>query len=227
MRTKRPAAFNVGIEIDADVRKQWRTVEIPNFTLEIDALTYLADLSNEIARAREMLPDFGADYLVYADPPYLMDVRSSKQKIYKHEFETPRLHAALLDILRSLPCMVMISGYDSDLYNSGLHEWRKVQFTGISRGGPTIETVWLNFEEPAELHDYRFLGNNKRERQDIKRQKMRWIRRLETMPAQKRYAMLSAIAEYKRSMAGEDTGPSSRRQKRPPSTDADRSTNKT
>jgi hypothetical protein len=37
-------------------------------------------------------------------------------------------------------------------------------------------TVWMNFPEPAELHDYRFLGEDYRERQDIKRQRERWLK---------------------------------------------------
>jgi len=61
----------------------------------------------------------------------------------------------------------------------------------------------MNFAEPTELHDYRFLGDDYRKRQDIRRQQERWLRKLETMPAQKRYAMLAAIEEFKRSRSGE------------------------
>lgn len=188
LRTKRPAKFNFGIEIDESViRTLWPPTD-EYLVIQDDAVRWLSTLKT-------------ASTLVYCDPPYLMDVRSSKQKIYDSEFYSVEDHTRLLDVLLQLNCMVMISGYDSDLYNEKLKEWRKVQFQGISRGGPRTETVWLNFAEPAELHDYRFLGKNRRERQDIKRQKERWINRLENMPPTKRYAMLSAIDSYKASMS--------------------------
>lgn len=205
MNAKRPAAFNVGIEISRDVQKMWSRCDIPNFRLESDAIKYLSDLCTEIDLMKSRFPDFGRDYLVYCDPPYLMEVRSHKRPIYKHEFHTAKEHTELLQILRRLPCYVMISGYDSELYNRLLHDWRKVQFAGVSRGGPRTETVWLNFPEPAELHDYRFLGDDRRERQDIKRQKMRWLAKLDKMPSQRRYAMFSALEEY-RSAVGRNDG---------------------
>lgn len=187
MRMKRPARRNIGLEIDPKVwLTLWKDEPICEVFL-VEAVEWLKLIS----------PPTPETTLVYADPPYLMDVRSCKQAIYKHEFHTEAEHTELLDVLLSLPCMVMISGYDSELYNRKLAGWRKVQFTGVSRRGPKVETVWMNFPEPAELHDYHFLGRDRRERQDIKRQKARWIARLRKMPAHKRYAMLAAIDEYK------------------------------
>lgn len=58
------------------------------------------------------------------------------------------------------------------------------------------------FSEPAELHDYQFLGDTYRERQDIRRLKKRWIDRLTAMPPQKRYAVLAAIDEFTRADNG-------------------------
>lgn len=205
MRTKRPAAFNVGIEIDAEVRRRhWRRCDIPNFELQTDAIKYLRDLVGDLAEARDRWPTFGADYLVYCDPPYLLSARSQQRSIYKCEFHSDEEHTELIEILRRLPCLVMLSGYASELYDRLLSDWRRVEFTGISRGGPTVEVVWLNFPEPAALHDYRFLGEDHRKRQDIKRQKERWIAKLGKMPSQRRYAMLAAIEEFNRSMHGEN-----------------------
>jgi len=207
MRFKRPAAFNVGIEIDRTTCQLWNRCDIPNFELHRgDAVSYLRHLAAELREAQNVRPEFGRDYLVYADPPYLMEVRSDKKPIYKHEFSSEDQHRELLAVLCDLPCLVMLSGYENDLYDRELSKWRKTSFTGISRGGPRTETVWMNFPAPAELHDYRYLGRNKRERENIKRQKQRWIAKLERMPNQKRYAMLSAIEDYKRSAAGNSTG---------------------
>jgi len=209
MRIKRPAAVNVGIEANRDVIETlWTPAPMP--TLQVhhdDALNFLQSI---------WLAQFDADeVLIYADPPYLMSVRSCQQRIYQNEFHTEAEHSELLKILKRLPQKVMISGYDSPLYNRLLKGWRKEQFTGVTRGGPRTETVWLNFPEPTELHDYRFLGDDRRERQDIKRQKDRWLAKLANMPAQRRYAMFAAIEDFKRSCAvesavivddGENTG---------------------
>lgn len=207
MRFKRPAAFNVGIEIDRSTCQLWNRCDIPNFELHRgDAVAYLRDLAAELREAQKVRPEFGRDYLVYADPPYLMEVRSDKKPIYRHEFGSEDQHRDLLAVLCDLPCLVMLSGYENDLYNRELHNWHKTSFTGVSRGGPRTETVWMNFPAPTELHDYRYLGRNKRERENIKRQKQRWITKLEKMPDQKRYALLSAIEDYKRSAAGNSAG---------------------
>jgi 16S rRNA G966 N2-methylase RsmD len=47
--------------------------------------------------------------LIYLDPPYLMSVRSSKQRIYANEFHTEAEHRELLKLLKKMPQMVMIS----------------------------------------------------------------------------------------------------------------------
>lgn len=70
--------------------------------------------------------------------------------------------------------------------------------------------------EPAELHDYRFLGRDRRERQNVKRQSARWLARLAKMPPQRRYAMLAAIEKHKESFTG---GEAAKISTAPPSAD--------
>jgi hypothetical protein len=98
---------------------------------------------------------------------------------------------------------VVISGYWSSLYATMLEDWNKASFQTMTRGGrPATEWLWFNFPRPVELHDYRFLGQNFRERERIKRKKMRWTNRLRTMPVLERQALLLAIAETARSGDG-------------------------
>ena len=59
---------------------------------------------------------FAGDELVYCDPPYLFETRTSRRSRYTHELGDVEEHRALLDILTALPCMVMLSGYWSRLY---------------------------------------------------------------------------------------------------------------
>ena len=57
------------------------------------------------------------------------------------------------------------------------------------------ESLWMNYPPPQELHDYRFLGDDYRERERIKRKKARWITRLLSMSNIERNALTAAIAE--------------------------------
>ena len=66
----------------------------------------------------------------------------------------------------------------------------------MTRGGTlATEWVWFNYPEPDELHDYRFLGRDFRERERINRKKRRWVARLKGMRRLERQALLSAIEE--------------------------------
>lgn len=138
--------------------------------------------------------------LVYADPPYLRAVRSCKRDYYRHELATEAEHLALLEFLRGLPCMVILSGYWSDLYTRELADWRTESFWTTNRRGRRVrEWLWMNFPEPFELHDYRFLGDGWRERQRIRRKKTRHVNRLLSMPPLERAAVLAAIDEARTS----------------------------
>ena len=130
--------------------------------------------------------------LVYCDPPYLMSTRRSG-KLYKHEF-TDAQHRQLLRVIRKLPCMVMVSGYWSKEYAEALDGWSAIQYQAMTRGGRmATEWVWFNFPAPVALHDYRYLGQNFRERERIKRKKNRWTARLQKMPTLERQALLYAV----------------------------------
>lgn len=196
MRQKRPAAKSIGVEIDGETLKFWKGDEIPNLKIfSGDAVSFLEALGRtqfeSIERRREL-----EQTLIYCDPPYLQSVRQSKSKIYRCEMMQEDEHARLLQALLDLPCMILLSGYDSELYNGALTTWRKHQFQTTNRAGkPALETVWMNFPEPAELHDYNFLGADFRERERIKRKRQRWKNRLLKMDSQEKFALLATLAE--------------------------------
>lgn len=198
MRLKKPALASIGIDADGDVITSRRVdlVDTPNLTLlQGNALEWLASLA---AGGSTMLDDADlASVLIYCDPPYLMETRRQNRPIYRCEL-TEADHVHLLAILRGLPCMVMISGYWSELYGRALHDWRVVSFKAQTRGGASAtEYVWMNFPEHLELHDYRYLGEGFRERERIKRKTARWVRRLREMPALERHAMMAAISQLR------------------------------
>lgn len=141
-------------------------------------------------------PKMSAEWLLYIDPPYLMSVRRSKREYYAKEFHTEDQHRSLLSLILTIKARVMISGYDSDLYNTMLKGWRKIYIPTVTRGGKrSLEVVWMNFPENIAFHDVRYLGKNYRERERLKRKKNRWLSRLQTMPRYDRAVLIDAIGD--------------------------------
>lgn len=187
LRHKKAASENIGIDKDIHCIDYELYPIRPLELINTDALDYFNFLKKYLSYNTK-------ETLIYCDPPYLQSVRKSKSKIYNFEFMTEAEHIQLLEILLTLPCNVMISGYDSDLYNKMLSTWRKESFeTTDRRNNVRTECVWLNFPEPLELHDYQFLGNNFRDRERIKKKRLRWRRRLEQMPSQEKFALMAEI----------------------------------
>jgi site-specific DNA-adenine methylase len=168
MRNKLPADRNIGIDLDCSVIEQWRKEE-----------TGLCELINDDALSFLSSFPFNGDELVYVDPPYLHSTRR-RSKIYRHEY-TDKDHQELLKVLLSLPCNVMISGYENPLYTKFLNNWRCVQFNAKTHTSIREESVWMNYAPPEKLHDSRYLGNNYRERQTVARRRNRLYARIDQM----------------------------------------------
>ena len=117
-----------------------------------------------------------------------------RPKIYRYEYDQSQ-HEQLLRTLCSVPCKVMISGYDSALYNDMLHGWRKVTFTAKTHTDLREECVWMNYAAPQELHDSRYLGDTFRERQTIARRQSRLRDRIAAMESVERNDFLHWIAQ--------------------------------
>ena len=76
------------------------------------------------------------DWLMYVDPPYLIETRKALDT-YKHEvtkkqrdkqkrIEQDRLwHMGLLKLILDCPAKIILSGYESELYDRTLKGWEK------------------------------------------------------------------------------------------------------
>lgn len=193
LKTKLPASRNVAIELDPKVlSRYWRRRSKSVQFIEGDALTVLPALKLD------------ASALVYADPPYLGTVRTDKNRVYYgRELMTQEEHQKLLHVLTSLEAMVMVSGYQSELYCRQLNGWRMETKWTVTRGGTRVqECLWMNFAPPIFLHDTRFIGSDFTDRQGAKRKIARWKNRFARMEAQERFAILEALT------AMVDDGPS-------------------
>ena len=175
MARKASAALNIGYDLDASVVKAWRSSasesaiapEASPFATNGDVTHYRFWCGDGIPALESR--EWSGEECVYADPPYLMDSRSCKDRMYKFEMG-PDVHHRLLDVLLTLPCPVLLSSYDNPLYRSRLAGWRVVEIPTVNRRGKrTLELLWCNFTAPLALHDYRFLGRNFRERERITR----------------------------------------------------------
>lgn len=85
--------------------------------------------------------------LHYIDPPYVPETRVQGNRYYAYEM-TVEGHEQLLAVARTMTGMVMISGYDTEVYNDMLSGWAKTEKTSrISAGRGTkvrTECLWLN-----------------------------------------------------------------------------------
>lgn len=214
LANKIPAQYNIAFDLDDAVIEAWRDCmnsvpasESMGVASASMGVAMSADIAAPIDGASEwffcvadavvsvpgLMPGLQGRVLVYADPPYLMSCRSSQRPMYAHEM-TLGDHVSLLDMLVDLDCMVMVSGYMSDLYMDVLSGWNVDKFVAYKRSHEKVdEYVWSNFSPATRLHDYSFLGDGFRERERIKRKKARWIDRLRRMPILERQALLSAI----------------------------------
>ena len=83
----------------------------------------------------------------YVDPPYELRTRNYK-KWYVNEFQD-KDHNELSEILKSCKAKVMISGYDSDMYQTLYSDWNfiKLKPKSHSMKGSKIwqECIWTNY----------------------------------------------------------------------------------
>lgn len=88
------------------------------------------------------------DVLMYLDPPYVLDTRHGK--LYRHEM-TNADQQDLLKTISHSKAHVIISGYESDLYNSALKGWHQDSTKSQTTSGKmATETIWMNYEPPHE-----------------------------------------------------------------------------
>ena len=91
------------------------------------------------------------DTLHYVDPPYMPETRSNKSRksgeryhAYSHEMDTED-HKSMLKNLRRLAGMVVLSGYNSELYDAALDGWSKIEREALADGArKRTEVLWLN-----------------------------------------------------------------------------------
>ena len=177
MQRKPPALRNIAIDLDPKPLKVFQC-DYPVEKIHGCAHQFL---STYAYRGRE---------LVYCDPPYLHHTRSSTRR-YRFDYEEQD-HIELLEILKGLPCSVILSGYPSNVYDELLADWGTLELQVMNQGGVRTEKLWFNFTTDR-VHWCRYAGKNFTDRQRIKRKAENWGRRYQALPRAERLAVLSSI----------------------------------
>lgn len=93
----------------------------------------------------------GADTLHYCDPPYPHSTRTLRHG-YAYEM-TDDEHCDLAEVVNGLDGMVIVSGYDCDLYADLYADWHRVSTEALADGArKRTEVMWLNAAASAGLN---------------------------------------------------------------------------
>lgn len=122
---------------------------IPAFVRRLQGVTIECRPALEMIEAQDE-----AETLFYCDPPYLPETRSAlrtRTRGYLHEM-TAADHAELLERLKGLRGMAVVSGYPSRLYDEALAGWMRVETEAKADGAKVrTEVLWIS-PRAAERH---------------------------------------------------------------------------
>ena len=124
-----------------DNPKIW--ARLPSLVQQVAERLQTAQIENRPALDLLNIYD-GPELLIYCDPPYMMSTRTLHGKQYRNEM-TDADHEALLAALIKSNSMIMLSGYDNELYRDMLKGWimTSVQTRG-ERACIRTECLWRN-----------------------------------------------------------------------------------
>ena len=189
LRHKKLAQYSIGIDKDSEVIEAWKNNNIPGcHFINSDAISWLENFKVPAAIFKQM----GFEIFTYLDPPYPKSCRKNPQDLYRHEM-TDADHIKLLNVTRSISSPILISSYPNEIYNEILKDWNTIEFKSTTRNGAAIEKLWFNYELPEKLHDYKYLGNDYRERERIKGIIFRNVSTFKRMPAAERNALIEQL----------------------------------
>lgn len=148
-----------------------------------------------IAWLEEHAPGFGPETFIFADPPYPIEDRVSARARYACELDAAQ-HERLAAVLLATRARVLVCGHPWGAYLRLFAGWKRHEIPITWRSHrPGIEALWANYDSPLPLHDYRYVGNDKRVRQDRRRQVARHVAKFGAMKPDAREAVLRALVE--------------------------------
>lgn len=145
----------------------------------------------------ELHTQLNASAVIYIDAPYLLESRKAKRNVYDCEFNSLDLHTELLTVANKYKnvCKILISHYPHQLYSDMLEGWNYTEFESQTRKGKATEGLWYNYEI-KELADYSYLGQNRIDRQRIKRRIRLLQNKISQLPVLERNAVLRGLESF-------------------------------
>lgn len=131
--------------------KEARVSRWYNLPVRLEAIVErLRNIRIENMDARNLIKKFldRPATLLYLDPPYLTE----RTQGYEFDQNNEKFHRELLRLVCNAKCMVMISSYNSELYESILtrkHGWKQIKIATHTQGSngkrmQRTEILWLN-----------------------------------------------------------------------------------
>lgn len=145
----RTTGEKVGWKCDIQGRERsyasWDWCSLPERIIK--AAERLRGVQIENRPAAELIPRFNfQNVFIYCDPPYMLKTRHGKQ--YRCEMEDSG-HEALLDMLLRHKGYVIISGYDTGLYDNMLSGWNRFEKEVYTQTmSKKKEIIWMNYDPP-------------------------------------------------------------------------------
>lgn len=137
--------------------------------------------------------NFTSDDFIFCDPPYMLSTRTSGRSYYKHEF-TDEMHIDFLETMRMLKCRILITHPKCAMYDEMLNSWNCIEFSYQTRAGLFNDAVYFNYDvRNLPLITYDFLGANRTERQQIKRQRANFVKKMKSLSFHERQSILNAL----------------------------------
>lgn len=111
---------------------------------------------------RKVLTRFDTpETLFYIDPPYPASTRYEARNYYRHEMLQDDQHRELAATLKAVQGMVLVSGYECDLYAELFAGWRMIRKPTRANGNaPVTECLWISpAADDAMLPMFKKLAN--------------------------------------------------------------------
>lgn len=188
-RKKSPAASSILMERHSGQAEKLAMLASPSTSV------ICGDALREIL---SLLPTIGSGDFFYFDPPYVHEARKDPN-LYLFEL-TDNQHRDLVESL--LPAITaagglwMLSGYRNSIYAhaSSLRDAWQHDFQAMTRRGPAIETLWMNYDPDASsIAETTYAGSCFRERERIKRKAARWADKFCALPRHEQASILASI----------------------------------
>lgn len=143
--TSRGGLAHTGFRANSNRSGTTPAIDWRNYPKHMDAIIErLRGVVIENKDAKEiMLQHDCDDALHYVDPPYVQSTRDSSGDDYAHEI-TDQDHIDLAAFLKELKGTVILSGYDSEIYNELYSEWKQVRKNAFADGARSrVEVLWI------------------------------------------------------------------------------------